>query len=943
MRQYENPQVTSENRLPPRSYYIPGGCSSYQLLNGTWDFAFFSRDIDVPEQITQWDKTPVPSCWQIEGYEPPNYSIYNYPFSVDPPYVPTDNPCGVYQREFMLEKKWGRVYFVLEGVSSCAYVYVNDSYVGFTQGSHLQAEFDITDFVIEGSNTLRIHVLKWCCGSYLEDQDYMRMNGIFRDCYLLQRPEGHITDVQIIPNDKTIDIQLDGEAELKIFEGTKLLCQASILNRFVYAPEKPILWNAEKPFLYKVEISRNGEVLTFMAGLRSIAVSDQYELLINGVSVKLHGVNHHDTSKYRGWCQTDEELRQDLLLMKDLNINCIRTSHYPPTPRFMQMCDELGFYVILETDLETHGFISRFANKQPGTMWRADNDWPCTRPEWKQEFLERMQRALEYHKNFAGVIFWSTGNESSHGTNQVNVLRWLQTRDPSRLRHCEDASRLGEPRNADVFSGMYLSPQELIDLANNTNIDRPVYLCEYAHAMGNGPGDVYRYNEIFDSYPKLIGGCVWEWADHVVTVDGVEKYGGDFPGEPKTHGKNTCCDGMVFADRSFRAGTLEVKKSYQPIRSKLEKGVLRIYNRLDFTDLNEYTLTLTIEADGKEISHKELDLECPPHCWAEIPLEYTETECRLGVYLNCYLRKSGKCYATEQHPLPCKIVPEKLCDTPAQLKAEGRFLIAEGKRFRYCFDTHYGSFTSMVIDGKEQIAEKMELTVFRAPVDNDRDIMGRWINISLWIGENIDCASTKVYGCKVDSNTITADFALSGISRAPVVRYSLRYSLFADGRVDVALDAKVREDAYWLPRMGFEMALPGEYNAFSYYGKGPMENYIDLHNCATVSRYESTAEKEYVPYVRPQDHGNHTRVQELTIGNLTIKGQDTFECCVSRFSMANLYQANHTDELKPDGKIHLRIDYKNSGVGSAACGPELDPMYRLEEKNVAFGFSMMPK
>ena len=822
-------------------------------------------------------------------------------------------------------------------------MYINDRYVGFTQGSHLQAEFDVTDFVEEGENTILIKVLKWCCGSYLEDQDYMRMNGIFRDCYLLQRPEGHIADVQIIPNSKNIEIQLDGSAEVAIYEGEKLLHKAMMEDRLVFAPENPILWNAEKPFLYRVELSRKGETIVLMAGMRDIAISDKYELLINGVSVKLHGVNHHDTSKYRGWCQTEEELRQDLLLMKDLNINCVRTSHYPPHPKFMQMCDELGFYVVLETDLETHGYISRFGGRHPGKGWKADNDWPCTRPEWKKEFLERMERALEYHKNFAGVIFWSIGNESSHGTNQVAVLRWLKQRDPSRLSHSEDASRLGESRNADIFSGMYLSPQELIDLAENNNIDQPVYLCEYAHALGNSPGDVYRYNEVFDQYPKLIGGCVWEWADHVVTIDGVEKYGGDFPGEPRTHGTNTCCDGMVFADRSFRSGTLEIKKSYQPIRTKLEGNILKVYNRLDFTDLREYELTLSIERDGKKVSEKTLTLAAEPHSWVDVPFDYEAMECRLGVYLNCVLTKDGKSYATEQHALPWVEAKKELCKIPGEWVEDDRFLVAEGDGFRYTFDTHYGSFSSMIIDGKEQIDQRMELTVFRAPVDNDRDIQHHWVNNSIWMGENLDTATTKVYGCRVESNTIVADYALAGISRAPVVRYSVRYSLFSDGRLDIHLDANVRKDTYWLPRLGFEMALPGNHDTFSYYGKGPMENYIDLHHCANMGFYESTADKEYVPYVRPQDHGNHTRVQELTIGDMVFRGKETFEFCVSKFSTQALYKAQHTDELVADGKIHLRIDYKDSGVGSAACGPELDEAYQLKEKEISFAFSIQPK
>ena len=527
MRIYENPQMTSENRKAPRSYYMPGGVSEYQLLNGVWDFAYFSRDINVPEEIVSWDKIPVPSCWQLHGYENPNYTNINFPYPCDLPYVPDDNPCGIYQREFELKRKWGKVYFVMEGVSSCAFLYVNSEYVGYTQGSHLQAEFDITSFVKEGTNTIRVNVLKWCCGSYLEDQDFFRFNGIFRDCYILQRPEGHIEDVEMIPNEKQIHIHIRGTAQVRILEGDVVLVQGQMEDQFSYAPEKPILWNAEKPFLYTVELERDGEILTFRTGLRKVEISEDYELLINDVSVKLHGVNHHDTSKFRGWCQTDEELRKDLEVMKELNINCVRTSHYPPTPRFIELCDEMGFYVILETDIESHGFVRRLPDVGYGYDV-SSNAWPCTMKEWKKEHVERMRRMVETYKNHTSAIMWSTGNESGHGSNHVEMIKWTRKRDGSRLIHCEDASRKGQFHNADVYSRMYSSLEELEKMALTDDINMPVFLCEYAHAMGNGPGDVYAYNELFDKYPKLIGGCIWEWADHVVTENGVQKYGGDF-------------------------------------------------------------------------------------------------------------------------------------------------------------------------------------------------------------------------------------------------------------------------------------------------------------------------------------------------------------------------------------------------------------------------------
>ena len=938
MRQYENPRKTSENRCPPRSYYIPGGRSEYTLLNGDWRFAFYSRDIDVPEVINAWDTIPVPSCWQLQGYENPNYSNINYPYPCDPPYVPDDNPCGVYEREFELAQIWGRTYFVLEGVSSCAYLHVNGAYVGFTQGSHLQAEFDITDFVRAGTNTVRVKVLKWCCGSYLEDQDFFRYNGIFRDVYLLQRPQDHITDVEMIPNDKSIRIRLAGGAHVQILAEGRLLAEGEMGDEYVFAPENPVLWNAEKPYLYTVRLERHGEVIERKAGLRSIAVSPEYALLINGVAVKLHGVNHHDTSAHRGWCQTDEELRRDLLLMKQLNMNCVRTSHYPPTPKFIEMCDEIGLYVVCETDIETHGFLRRL----PNVPYRYDvetNAWPCTKAEWRQEFVERMQRMVENFKNHASVIIWSTGNESGHGANHVEMIRWTKNRDNTRLIHAEDASRKGQIHNADVFSMMYSSLEDVRGYAVCDDISMPVFLCEYSHAMGNGPGDVWDYNELFDRYPKLIGGCIWEWADHVVTENGVQKYGGDFPGE-QTHDGNFCCDGLVFADRTLKAGSLEAKAAYQPIRTNYGENVLTVYNRLDFTNLNEYTFQYWIEVDGVPRETVETVLEAAPHTLVSVPVDYEPVRCRFGVTLNTRLLKDGAEVAHTQHQLPCTIVPEPKKKT-LSLEEAGDRIIARGEGFCYTFSKHYGVFTGLVVEGREQLAGRPVLSACRAPTDNDRNIQYRWLQLDEWQGENLDKSSVKVYDCWIEDGAILISGSLSGISRAPLLRFVQKIRVFRDGEISVTLRGTVRQDAIWLPRLGFEWELPGDVTAFAYYGNGPVESYRDLCHAGAVGLYDSDTDKEYVRYVRPQEHGNHTAVKWLRIGDLEFRA-DAMEINVSRYSTAALLKAEHTDELVADGKTHLRIDYKVSGIGSHSCGPSLERRYRLEEKDIDFRFSLRP-
>ena len=940
MRIYERTEKTSENRLPQRAYYIPGGQSEYRLLNGDWRFAFFPRDIDVPEEITRWDTIPVPSCWQLQGYEHPNYSNVNYPYPCDPPYVPDENPCGVYEREFDLEQVWGRVYFVLEGVSSCAFVQVNGHYVGFTQGSHLQAEFDITDFVKPGVNTLRVKVLKWCCGSYLEDQDFFRFNGIFRDCYLLQRPDHHIVDVDVRTEGNRILVHADREADISVYDrdgkrlGTKT---ASTDASFEIAD--PILWNAEKPYLYTVTLERAGESITQKIGFRTIQVSPQCELLINGVPVKLHGVNHHDTDPHNGWCQTEQELRRDLELMKALNINCIRTSHYPPSPVFLELCDELGFYVILETDIETHGILRRYANVEYHYDAESE-DWPGTNPVWRRELMERMERTVGRDKNHCSIIMWSTGNESGHGPNHIAMLEWLKSLHDGRLRHCEDASRKEDYRNTDVISNMYHDLETVSRMAEDPNIHLPIMLCEYSHAMGNGPGDVWDYNELFDRYPNVIGGCVWEWADHTVVVDGVQRYGGDFPGE-LTHEGNFCCDGMVFSDRSLKAGSYEVKAAYQPMRTAYADGVLTVTNRYDFTDFSECELVYTIEADGNVVAEKRLKLGLAPHETAELPISVPVQVCRCGLYLTCRLYHRGEQVALTQHKLregeytaqpgPSAVTEEKPYE-----------VIFSGKHFRYVFSKRFGTFTSLVIHGQEQLAEPIRLTAWRAPTDNDRNIKLFWGSYNIWQGENLDKLFSKTYDCRVSRGGVRVEGSLAGVSRKPFFRYTLEVFVDADGRIFVDLHGNVRENVVWLPRLGFELTLPGKDLPFRYYGCGPLESYCDMRHGSTVGLYESSAEGEYVPYVRPQEHGNHVDVKLLEIGKMRFESDHAFECNVSAYSVDALDRAEHTDELVSDGKTHLRVDYKVSGIGSNSCGPELEEPYRLDEKQISFRFMVSP-
>lgn len=943
MRIYENVLKTSENRLPQRCYYIPTGVSEYNLLNGEWNFKYYNRDFDVPDVIENWDKINVPSCWQCEGFENPNYTNVNYPYPVDPPYVPDDNPCGVYMRKFNIAKLWGKVYFVFEGVASCAFLYINGKYVGFTQGNHLQSEFDITDYVCVGENTVTVKVLKWCVGSYLEDQDFFRMNGIFRDVYILQRPQDHIVDVPIFAKNNVITVCAGKEADITLYgvTGDKIATQKTANAEF--GLENPVYWNAEKPQLYTVVIERNGEIITQKTAFRDISISNKYEIMINGVPVKLYGVNHHDTHPTKGWYQDDEHLRRDLLLMKELNINCIRTSHYPPTPKFLDMCDELGFYVVLETDIEQHGFQNRDPNFNNATYDVNSNDWPCVKPEWKREHVERMQRAVLRDRNHVSIIMWSTGNESGHGENHKAMIDWARSLNDGRLIHCEDASRKGEYNNADVFSRMYRSYAQLDEHINDPNIKMPIFLCEYAHAMGNGPGDIWDYTEKFDANPKLAGGCIWEWADHtVLDENGVQLYGGDFEGE-LCNDDNFCCDGVVFSDRSFKAGTLEVKAAYQPMKTIFSDGVLTIKNRLSFTNLSEYDFKYTVELDGEVIKDEEIDIDVCPLSSAEYTIAVDRLNCKYGAHLNCYLYKDGKEVAHTQHTLPYN----KMCDVNvrefANVVDDGRDIIISGEGFTYTISKLYGAITSMVIGGEEQIEDRFHLSSWLPLIDNHRRIRGMWHKFANtdWKSENLYEHFEKSYSCEVVNGCIEVSGALSGVARKPYFKYTLKIVPFADGTLEFYLNGDVRSSAFWLPRLGFEITIPKENASFKYYGNGPYESYCDMCHAGKTSMFESCADNEYVNYVRPQEHGNHTSASMLQIGKLCFIGE-RFDFNVSSYSAKVLTEASHTNELIKDGKTHLRVDYKVSGIGSNSCGPELDRKYRLDEKNVTFSFAIKP-
>lgn len=950
MRRYEDLKVLSDRLEKQRCYYIPLG--GYIPLNGIWDFTFYEYDFEEKTADKPSVSIKVPSCWQTQGFEHPNYANVAYPFPYDLPHVPAKNPMGVYEREFEIDDTDRDVYIVFEGVSSCLELYINNEYAGYSQGSHLMAEFNITQLVKKGRNSVKAKVRKWCSGSYLEDQDMFRYNGIYRDVYILSRPKGHITDIRITTEQKTIYIDFDGEADITLYDadGGPVEIKHAI-GSAEFTVRDPVMWNAEKPYLYELIFKYMDETISQKVGFVSYTIGKNSELLVNGTAVKLKGVNHHDTHPQNGWTMTADELLADLRLMKKLNINTVRTSHYPPAPRFLDMCDELGFYVMLETDIETHGACNREAG---GCGYDClDNPaWPCANPDWREAFVERMDRAYNRDKNHCCIFSWSTGNESGHGDNHVAMMDYIRERDKKRLIHCEDASKESERSEfygtdtthyadrPDMFSMMYESIEGIKAKVEDPGFRYPYFLCEYSHAMGNGPGDVNDYWGLIYKHPQLIGGCVWEWADHVFLKNGAPRYGGDFEGE-MTNDSNFCVDGMVFYDRSLKAGSLEVKAAYQYMDCRLTGSEIEVLNRYDFTNLSEMIFRYQVKADGDVFDEGEAVLDVAPKHSGRIRIRLPE-ECRLGVYVHCMLYdRSGYCIAQKQLPteVPVKRTV-KQCGVCAGEETES-FIVFSGDGFRYTFSKDLGTFISMIKNGREQLLAPVRITAMRAPIDNERHIKSKWYWHNIWEGENIDRQFEMVYSCVNENQSIVVSGALAGVSRTPFFRYTARYTVFSDGAVKVSLNGMVKESCIWLPRLGFEFKTPYQNDSFRYFGMGPYESYCDMHHASMIDFYDSDADSEYVDYVVPQEHGNHIGVKLLSMKNgLEFETDDVMEINVSHYTFGQLYKTKHKDELKKDSATNIRIDYKNSGIGSASCGPKLAEKYRLSEKDISFSFSI---
>lgn len=976
----QDPAILQIGRAPERAYYLPYSCKAAAFggsqsdlslsLNGDWGFLYFDRLFDVEEAVFSADfefedTIPVPANWQLHGYDVPQYTNVEYPIPVDAPFVPDDNPAGVYGRNFTIPAGWdGRqVYLRFEGVAPCLLVYVNGQEVGYSQGSHLPSEFDITPYVSIGDNRLTVLVAKWCDGTYLEDQDFYRLSGIFRDVYLLSRPKSHIWDFFLHTDldagyrnaTVTVDYETIGDAPVQM----ELLSpdgQTYTADGNVFRISDAMLWTAETPNLYTLLISCGGEWICEKFGIRKVEVSPKGELLINGVSVKLKGVNRHDMHPDYGYYTPIELLEQELKAMRQLNINTIRTSHYPNTPEFYKLCDKYGFYVVDETDIENHGY----ATCRGGNLYQPfDNFWPCQNKMFRESYVERARRMVERDKNRACVFMWSLGNESGYGENHIRMSEWIRSRDNSRLIHFEGANLVGNPDTVDVVSYMYPRLTDLENWAADADM-RPVFLCEYCHAMGNGPGDMRDYWELIDRYPKLIGGCIWEWADHSVKRDGRYTYGGDFGETP--HDGNFCVDGLVFPDRSFKAGSKNAKAVYQYIRAQyLGDGNVQVENRHNFIDLKRYRMVATLVCDAEESVIGQFDLTAAPGASETVAVPVAlPASCRYGAYLNlsfqlkepAWYADAGYEVAFHQMELPVSCVREPAAADGNLIVTETKeHITVEGTAFSCAFHKLYGYMDSLKKDGKELLTARAKHSVWRAPTDNDRRMKLQWGSYdgNYRDNEGMNLGYTACRGIRITHKTaeqvvIEADTAVVTNAKAPLVTVHTVYTITPDGKIVHDIRAKVRNEAPYLPRFGMEYFFAPGMEQFSYFGMGPEENYQDMNAHARMGWFASSVTEQYVPYIMPQEHGNHTNVKTAKLSDGTqaavqVTG-DKLEMCASHFTAQDLDTAQHDWELSPRAETVLRIDYRVSGIGSNSCGPELLEKYRLSEKELAYTFVM---
>ena len=945
-----------------------------EMLNGDWKFRYFDSVIDLEDDFTRIDTDttiPVPSNWQLRGYDIPQYTNVVYPITFEPPYVPDENPVGVYSREYDYKCDGMDRILVFEGVDSCMYLYVNDEFVGYSQVSHCTSEFDITPFLKRGSNKITVAVLKWCDGTYLEDQDKIRLSGIFRDVYVLSRPKKRITDYRI---STTIDTKND-TAKLS-FAATGADAHVTL-----YAPDGTVVketdategetveiavadakfWSAECPTLYKFKIETVEETIGEFVGFRKIAI-DNGVVKVNDVPVKFRGVNRHDSYPDTGYYCTDEQMLNDLVLMKQHNINAIRTSHYPDSPKFYQLCDRMGFYVIDEGDMEAHGCVDVYNDFK----WSANNGYNgialiASDDRFKTAILDRSESLVKRDINRPCVLLWSLGNESGYGTNMKAAGELVKKLDSTRLLHYESIHHLDDTSNAilDVYSQMYTSTEDMQKYLENKDEKRPFMLCEYCHAMGNGPGDLEDYHMAFHSSERFCGGFIWEWCDHGVilgtTPDGKVKYGygGDF-GERHNDG-NFCMDALVYPDRTPHTGLLETKQVYRPVRVVKGSGDYEFVFRSLLEHVKASDLLnchYEVEYDGGKADGHDIEFELNPLGEYHINLpelaEIADKDayvrfvftykadtafCKKG-YEACFDQvRINDAHTTEKETAVPTASSVRVSEAPLEVTVTAGFVT-------YTFSKRLCKITSIKAAGKELLEKPMEFNFFRAPIDNDSP-RGDWYRAHL--NDYIIKGYDAEVSCDGTKATIKQKQSFGWSMYQPFATIDVVYTFSAEG-LDIHCDLEAGNKLTFLPRFGLRLFLPKEYDKVSYYGYGPYESYIDKHRADYLGNFEAKISDMHEDYIKPQENSSHYGCKHVTVSDgttkVTFKHDEGLSFNASEYTQEELSTKRHNYELEKSGYTVFCVDAYMAGVGSNSCGPQLKERYRVPLPKLSADFCM---
>lgn len=1000
---YEDPKTLHIGCEEPHAYFVPylneenaltksrEDSKYFQLLNGEWNFRFYNSIIDVEDGFYaadyaingNYNKIKVPMNWQMDldkGYDAPNYTNSDYPYPCDPPYVPDDNPCGIYIRDFELdENDLSRDLFLnFEGVDSCFYLWINGKFVGYSQVSHMTSEFNINEFVHTGTNRIAMLVLKWCDGSYLEDQDMWRMSGIFRDVYILKRSRrGRIRDFYITTELKKkftkcilnadIDIVGDREVAYRLVSphGEEIASGETVNGKVKLKFDNPILWSDESPMLYDLFLDVSDEVVLVKLGIKDLTISKSV-LYLNGQKIKIKGVNRHDSHPLFGHATPIEHVLEDLYIFKRHNVNAVRTSHYPNDPRFLEMCDQLGFLVIDESDLEAHGFSTSVDGFFFDRWSLLAND-----PDWKDAYIDRARRMFERDKNHVSVIFWSLGNESGCGDNHQAMYDFIKSRNKNVIVHYENANyRYSELAGkflgncSDVESWMYPSIEKCREiLSSKKRKNKPLYLCEYCHAMGNGPGDLVDYWELIESDDKFCGGCIWEYTDHSVAIpdgNGGYKYtyGGDFNDMPNAG--NFCVDGLVYPDRTPHTGFEEAKYVYQPFFADYAgNGDVTIKNRNFFVGLDDVGINWDIKSDGKVIASGEISgLMLMPREKKEFsifdPSAYSFTgETYLTLH---FVNRTDKLWAEAGYEIGLKQFKLKSVPTARTALATTSVIADENDRYveitvgnvKYVFDKAYGKLNKISFGDTELISKPVEINLYRAYIDNDSQYYRE-----KWYKVGMEKLGQKCHSITVDKSDdrveVTVDLAIGVYTFEPIFEGKVTYTFLPDTSVLINVNGKKAERMDVLPRIGLQLIMPEGFESYEYFGYGPKESYIDKKSYAYVDSFKMTVTENFEHYVRPQENSSHyatkwTRVYNGEGIGLFCRGENIgdFSSNAQHFTPQMIREAKHDYELQPLKETVLSIDYKMAGTGSGACGPDLAEKYSINDKAFNFTFRILP-